>query len=206
MPSSGKVVANDPAEPASAHAPLGHHRASRRRLRGGRGSNSHPDGGQSTHPNPRVDRRPDGNPCAHPDAGAVHGRDRTGYVTGTESFTRIARGEITTVGEVMQMRGNEVDTVDTMNDPRVTGTGTVRGDANLFGTVGTQWGTYPTRRRRALGGDMNRHPHGSGAVSEVTAWLVGSGGYDGYTYYFHHYGWGTLQVEGFIFPGSPPAP
>ena len=135
--------------------------------------------------------------------------DGTGpeYVTGTESFTRIARGEITTVGDVMQMRGNEVDTVDTVNDPRVTGTGTVRGDADLFGTVGTQWGTYQLENADgAWEGTWTGILTGSGAVSEVTAWLVGSGGYDGYTYYFHHYGSGTLQVEGFIFPGSPPAP
>ena len=63
-------------------------------------------------------------------------------VTGTQGFSRIVRGTATTVGEAVQLRGNEVDTIDTMNDPRVTGTGTVRGNADLYGSVGPQWGTY----------------------------------------------------------------
>ncbi len=135
--------------------------------------------------------------------------DGTGpeYVTGTESFTRIVRGEITTVGDVMQARGNEVDTVDTMNDPRVTGTGTVHGDADMYGWTGTQWGTY---RLANAGGAWEGRWTGvltkGGAVSDVTGWLVGSGGYAGYTYYFHHHGSGTVEVDGFIFPGSPPQP
>jgi hypothetical protein len=146
-------------------------------------------------------------PTAKPTPTPVPTTDGAGAedVTGTQGFSRIVRGSVTNVGDVMQLRGNEVDTIDTMNDPRVTGTGTVRGNADLFGSVGPQWGTY--RLENADGaweGSFTGILTEAGAVSEVTAWLVGSGAYEGYTYYFHHLGSGTLKVDGIIYPGSAP--
>ena len=45
-----------------------------------------------------------------------------------------------------------------------------------------------------------------GNASQVTAWLAGSGAYDGYTYYFRARGANALEVDGIIFRGSPPTP
>lgn len=73
------------------------------------------------------------------------------YVTGTHSYPRIERGTATHVGDVLQLRGNSVGTIDTMNDPRVTGTGTILGDADMYGTVGPQWGRIGWRTRAEHG-------------------------------------------------------
>ena len=108
---------------------------------------------------------------------------------------------------VTQMRGVVATTVDTMNDPRVTGTGVIHGENDSYGSVGPQWGTY--RLENADGaweGTWTGALWGDGMVSDVTAWLVGSGAYEGYTYYFHARGVTTMKVEGIVFPGSPPAP
>jgi hypothetical protein len=45
-----------------------------------------------------------------------------------------------------------------------------------------------------------------GNVSQVTAWLVGSGAYEGFTYYLSARGTNPMRVDGIIFRGSPPAP
>ena len=135
--------------------------------------------------------------------------DATGpeYATGTESFSRIARGEVTEEGDERHARGNEVDTIETMNDPRVTGTGTVSGSADLYGAVRPQWGTY--RLENAGGaweGTWTGMLWNAGDMTDVVGWLVGSGDYKGYTYYFHARGTGTLDIESMIFLGSPPSP
>jgi hypothetical protein len=106
----------------------------------------------------------------------------------------------------MQLRGNSVDTVNTMSDARATGTGTISGDADMYGSVGPQWGTY--RLENADGaweGPWTGMLPNAGAVTQVTAWLVGSGAYEGWTYYLYARGTGTVDVEGIIYPGAPPA-
>jgi len=46
-----------------------------------------------------------------------------------------------------------------------------------------------------------------GHATSVSTWLVGSGAYAGYTYYFHVHGpFAPFQVEAIIFEGSPPSP
>lgn len=45
-----------------------------------------------------------------------------------------------------------------------------------------------------------------GNASDMSGWLVGSGAYAGYTYYVHFWGAAfSYDVEGIIYPGSPPA-
>lgn len=44
----------------------------------------------------------------------------------------------------------------------------------------------------------------TGAWSEVTAWLVGSGAYEGWTYHMLAQDTGTIEVRGIIYPGPPP--
>lgn len=128
-------------------------------------------------------------------------------VQGTEAVSVTTFGSTEKVGDATRMTGIVATTVDTMNDPRVTGTGTIHGANDSYGSVGPQWGTY--RLENALGaweGTWTGALWGSGIVSQITAWLVGSGAYEGYTYYLSARGTSSLRVDGLIFRGSPPAP
>jgi hypothetical protein len=125
-------------------------------------------------------------------------------VTGTERVSVVTYGTSARVGETTQMRGVVATTVDTMNDARVTGTGTVNGENDSYGSVGPQWGTYRLENTDgAWEGTWTGALWGDGLASEVAAWLVGTGAYKGYTYYMHARG---TNVDGVIFMGSPPAP
>jgi len=129
------------------------------------------------------------------------------FVSGTEVISVQTYGTSVGVDGVTQMRGVVATSVDTMNDPRVTGTGVIHGDNDSYGSVGPQWGTYRLENAEgAWEGRWTGALWGHGLVSDVTAWLVGSGAYEGYTYYFHAHGGEPVKVEGIIFPGSPPAP
>jgi hypothetical protein len=129
------------------------------------------------------------------------------HVTGTELVSVQTYGTSVGVDGVTQMRGVVARTTDTMNDPRVTGTGTVNGENDSYGSVGPQWGTYRLENAEgAWEGNWTGALWGDGMVSDVTAWLVGSGAYEGYTYYFHARGANPMKVEGIVFPGLPPAP
>jgi hypothetical protein len=128
-------------------------------------------------------------------------------VTGTEVVAVQTYGRSEKAGDVTRMRDVVATTVDTMSDPRVTGKGTIRGANDSYGVVGPQWGTY--RLENADGaweGAWSGALWNIGNASHVTAWLVGSGAYEGYTYYFRLRGSNALTVDGIIFRGSPPAP
>jgi len=134
--------------------------------------------------------------------------DGTGaeYVTGTEVLGVSIAGADETVGDVEKVRLRTLATTDTMNDPRVTGKGTVQFNGDFWGPIGTEWGTF--RLENAGGaweGEWTGASWNSGPT-DVTAWLAGSGDYEGYTYYIHLWGTDGLTVEGIIFPGSPPTP
>jgi hypothetical protein len=44
-----------------------------------------------------------------------------------------------------------------------------------------------------------------GNTSSLAGWLIGSGGYAGYTFYYRGYNAGyNGTLEGIIFPGTPP--
>jgi hypothetical protein len=128
-------------------------------------------------------------------------------VTGTELVSDIVSGPTTTVDGIRQMRGLTATATDTMDDPRVSGTGAIVGNWDGYGDVGTQWGTY--RLENADGaweGTWRGVIWNRGGVTEHTMWLTGSGAYEGLTYYAHVNGSGVIDVEGVIFPGEAPAP
>jgi len=128
------------------------------------------------------------------------------FVNGTEVISVQTYGTSVQAGDVVQMRGVVATTVDTMNDARVTGTGVIHGENDSYGAVGPQWGTYRLENAEgAWEGTWTGALWGDGIVSDVTAWLVGSGAYEGYTYYFHARGANPMKVDGIVFPGSPPA-
>ena len=130
-----------------------------------------------------------------------------GVVRGTETVSPASDGTTSRIGAVTQVRGVIATTVDAMNDPRVTGTGTMHGANDAYGSVGPQWGTYRLENAKgAWEGTWTGALSSSGTVSQLTAWLVGSGAYEGHTYYVYARGTNPLAVDGVIFEGSPPAP
>lgn len=140
--------------------------------------------------------------------------DQAVHVTGTETVLAVTEaGTRTTANGVEQMRGLVAATTDTMSDPRVSGSGTIGGDYDRWLQTGaaTQWGTY---RLENDGGSWVgtwagiAYPGaGMAPIEDATAWLVGEGGYAGLTYYLHFHGsGGTYEIDGMVFPGTPPAP
>lgn len=133
------------------------------------------------------------------------------YVTGTLSLTLTTAPSETKVGDVTQLRGGVV-TIDTsMNDPRVSGTGTFAFSADTYTKVGSEWGTF---RLENAGGTWEGQCSGGawdlGNATMWSCWLLGSGAYHGYTSYLQFVGSedGTVppSLEGIIYPGSPPKP
>jgi hypothetical protein len=116
------------------------------------------------------------------------------------------------VGNVTQTRDATENVTYTMNDPRVSGTGTIRGGYDSYDTghggAGPEWCSYRlVNARGAWTGTVTGALWDSMNAEDLSGWLVGSGAYKGYTYYYHEWGpYPRYKVEGIIFPGSPPKP
>jgi len=128
------------------------------------------------------------------------------YVVGSSSLTVTKSATKTVVGDVTQYRGQEMTSSGTMSDPRVTGTTRITLNLDMHGSVASEWGT--TRTENAQGaweGNWTGASWNDGTATSVSGWLIGSGAYAGYTYYFHVFGpHMPFTSEGIIFPGSPP--
>jgi hypothetical protein len=148
-------------------------------------------------------------PTARPTATPIPMTDGEGpeYVFGTSTLSVTKSATETVVGDVTQYRGQEMTGGGAMNDPRLAGTEKITLNADFYGSVASEWGT--TRIENAEGtweGIWTGVTWGDAGATSVSGWLVGSGAYAGWTYYFHAYGPSQpYQVEGIIFPGSPPA-
>jgi hypothetical protein len=134
--------------------------------------------------------------------------DATGdeHVIGAGTFSILDFGTSTTVGDVEQVRGFVATFADTMNDARVTGTGTLRLSIDTYGTVGSEWGTCRlVNDGGAWEGPVSGATWGGGDLSDLSGLLVGRGAYSGYTYhaYVHSSGF-ARDLVGIIYPGSPP--
>jgi hypothetical protein len=129
------------------------------------------------------------------------------HVTGTDSHSGTGGTEVL-VGDVTQVRGAVITAKFRMSDPRVSGNGTGLVSADMYGKVGTEWGT--SRIENAAGaweGIVTGAIWADQNTSDLSGWLVGSGAYKGYTYYWHLRTTGdTGTVDGIIFRGSPPTP
>jgi hypothetical protein len=142
--------------------------------------------------------------------GSIPSTDGVGdeYVSGTGTFWIVSSGTSAQVGEVTAVRGFQATSRDAMNDPRVSGTGTLLLSMDTRASVGTQWGTY--RLVTADGrweGAVTGAGWSSGNASDVAGYLAGFGAYNGFTYYIHVRSAGTTtEIEGIIYPGSPPGP
>lgn len=129
-------------------------------------------------------------------------------VSGAGTISIVTRGTTVQVGEITQVRGFVATSIDVMGDPRASGTGTLRLSIDTHGQVGTEWGTYRLEtadgawQGSVTGGATNS---GNADAIDVAGYLVGSGAYAGSTYYIHVRSSNlTSEVEGIIYPGSPP--
>lgn len=132
------------------------------------------------------------------------------YVTGIATVRLTTPTTNTVVGEATHVRGGVMTIEASMNDPRVSGTATFAFGADLYpAAVGPDWGAY---RLVASGGTWEGTCRGAGwqdgGVGVMACWLTGSGAFAGYTYYLQaastSVSLDTLQLDGLIFPGSPP--
>lgn len=133
------------------------------------------------------------------------------FVTGTEDSVMLARNYVETeVGDVTQLRGGVVTATQTMNDKRVTGQVTYSDvSLDLYTKVAPEWMTARLENDGgAWEGSCTGASWGDGNFADGTCWLLGTGGYAGYTYYFYHSDGGatTGNVQGIIYPGAPPKP
>ncbi len=130
-------------------------------------------------------------------------------MTGTEEFVAITTpATVTTVGDVVQWRDMVVELKDTMSDPRVSGKGTCFCNLDKHPGGAVQFGRYRLENEGgSWEGTFAGMIHSDAVIEDASAWLVGAGGYAGLSYYFHFNGSnGTYQMDGLIFPGSPPTP
>lgn len=109
----------------------------------------------------------------------------------------------------MQIRGVHATTDEVASDPRVSGTGTLVGNIDVYGRNGPQWGTFRIENEGGAWDSTWRGVNYGGSLDTGSAWLVGSGDYEGLTYYYTFGGNNSdlvLETEGLIFPGEAPAP
>jgi hypothetical protein len=135
--------------------------------------------------------------------------DLTGptYVVGTQALSLVEPGTTSTVDGVSRVRGLVARSYDAMNDPRVSGTATIHADIDTYKTVGPQSGTYRLENANgAWEGPWTGAGLDAAGLTDVSGWLVGSGAYKGWTYWFHSRGGGTspFVVDGIVYPGPPP--
>jgi len=134
-------------------------------------------------------------------------------VSGTEEFGVGDFESSVDAAGVTKARHVPVTCLDVMNDPRVSGTATDDWNFDFFGvppTAGLDWGT---RRLVNDGGAWEGVILGAafgGGHEELTFWLVGSGGYEGLSYYMQFDGTVPASmvypVEGIIYEGALPMP
>ena len=113
------------------------------------------------------------------------------------------------VGATSRLRDGVITVTARMSDPRVSGTGTWRVNADLYPTTGPRWGVY--RLENAAGawdGTCSGAAWDAGSGGAWSCRLTGSGAYDDYSYLFSATTseLGIDDVRGVIVPGPLPSP
>ena len=147
-------------------------------------------------------------PSPSPDAATDGKGDEV--VSGTVTLVLTTPYSETRVGDVTRLQNGGITTTALMSDPRVSGTGTWRVNADSYSTTGPRWGKY---RLENGGGAWDGTCSGSAGIGSSgdgaawSCWLTGSGAYNGYSYYLSatSSGSGTIDVRGVIVPAPPPA-
>ena len=105
------------------------------------------------------------------------------HVTGTETIhSNVVVDSKVQVGDVMQWRGVHATSDEAASDPRVSGAGTIDGNIDIYGMNGVQRGTFRIENDGGAWEGTFRGAIYGGYLDNGTAWLVGSGDYEGLTY------------------------
>lgn len=137
------------------------------------------------------------------------------HVVGTAAANLQKPYTATKVGDITQVRDGVAVLTFAMNDPRVTGMATWDFAIDVYGPygpegLGPEWGPF-----RLENDDGSwEGPCSGGAWHEgdglvMSCWLEGVGAYTGSTLYLaleKAVGASSAELDGIIFPGSPPAP
>ena len=146
-------------------------------------------------------------PAARPDLASDGKGDEV--VGGGATLTLTTPYTYSRAGATTQLRDGVITVTTRMSDPRVSGTGTWRVNADLHPTTGPGWGTY--RLENAAGAWDGTCSGAAWDAERGGAWscrLTGSGAYDGYSYLFSATTSdpGIDDVRGVIVPGPLPSP
>jgi hypothetical protein len=130
-------------------------------------------------------------------------------VVGTATLVVTTQPTRTLSGDVTRERAGVATISAVMNDRRVTGTGTFTFSRDVYTNVAAEWGAFHLANDQGTwDGTCRGQSIDGGTAATLACWLVGGGTYDGYSYYLQ-LTW-TLQsvgdLEGLIYPGSPPQP
>jgi hypothetical protein len=156
---------------------------------------------------------PTGTPIATPTLAPPVGPMDAAHVTGIASGgNSVSEGTAHEEGALTVVEGVKLDLISVrLSDSRGSGQATMHVSevATTEGLIGFQWGTLRIENadgawegpfRGACWGD----PRGE---TDGTAWMIGSGAYEGLTFYLHFRGHTTAPAEltGVILPAPPPA-
>ncbi len=146
-------------------------------------------------------------PRVTPSPGASISSVGSSYVVGTASLVVVNAGEATQSADVSQVRGIVITTAQVADDPRATGSGTFQLNVDAMGGLGFEWGTVRIENANgAWEGSCSGASWSDSAVSDITCWLTGSGGYQGLTYYWHGRNAGAAgSIDGTIVPAPGPS-
>lgn len=136
----------------------------------------------------------------------------TGVITNAVLSTPYTRTSVDrTDGVTEEVRGGIAAFTFDMNDERVGGVGHFAFSLDIYGYVGSEWGTLElTTDTGAWNGPCSGGVWAEGEGLVMSCWLAGSGGYDGWTYYVAFTGPsngdenGNGIVEGIVYRGVPP--
>lgn len=127
------------------------------------------------------------------------------HVVGTASFDLTTPYLKSFVGDVTQARGGVGTWTFTMNDERVSGTATYPFSVDIYGLVGTEWGSLSLAAAEGgWDGPCSGGVWDDGDGLLLSCWLTGSGAYEGYTYHLavNRAVGGPVVAEGIVYPGA----
>ena len=144
---------------------------------------------------------------ASPDPGTDGRGDE--IVAGTAMLALTTPYTESSVGATSRLRDGVITVTARMSDPRVSGTGTWRVNADLHPTTGPRWGAYRLENEDgAWDGTCSGAAWDTGISGAWSCRLTGSGAYDDYSYLFSATTSesGGDDVRGVIVPGPLPSP
>ena len=153
-------------------------------------------------------------PVATPTTAPSVGPMAPAYVTGTASGGAVvSEGTTTTEGGLTRVDGVVIEGIGlALSDPRVTGRCTQHLSAvgSTADGVGFEWGTMRIETADGAWEGSFRAAYWDGLQAEAdgATWMVGSGAYEGLTFYLHYRGHAgpPADLVGLILPAPPPTP